>query len=95
MSWVNSQITKDMGAGFVLLTFLHLHPFDASNVKYQDCAGTCIPSGPDLRAFDSFLTTFKCQSAWITNGADSFRFPLTQLGLFNGENTNPEIYRGS
>ena len=23
------------------VTFLHLHPFDASNIKYQDCAGTC------------------------------------------------------
>jgi hypothetical protein len=108
MSWVNSLMQADLESDFSLLTFLHLHPFDAANVKYQDCAGTCIPSSPDLNAFASDLKAFACETAWITNGASSFRFPLTQLGLFNGagsgssstpgrvrnEEERPEIYRG-
>ena len=99
MSWVADLIEADLGNGFRLLTFLHLHPFDASNVKYQDCAGTCIPSSPDLGAFAADLQAFACESAWITNGADSFRFPLTELGLFHGAGAGggggqPEIYRG-
>jgi len=104
MSWVNAPIAHDLANGFKLKTFLHLHPFDASNIKYQDCAGTCIPSGPDLSAFASMLKQFNAEQAWITNGADSFRFPLTQLSLFHktggvdgsdsGKNGRPEIYRG-
>jgi hypothetical protein len=99
MQWVDEPIMADLDAGFHLLTFLHLHPFDASNTKYQDCAGTCIPSGPDLNAFAIDLTRFDCETAWITNGQDSFRFPLSQLSAFNGEQeamaTNrTEIYRG-
>lgn len=103
MSWVNTPVEEDLESGFQLLTFLHLHPFDASNVKYQDCAGTCIPSGPDLNAFANYLKRYSGESAWITNGQDSFRFPLSELGLFNGDNgvfslgqevKRPEIYRG-
>jgi len=98
MSWVDGPIRADLDTGgFRLLTFLHLHPFDASNTKYQDCAGTCIPSSPDLSAFAADLRAYACDSAWITNGADSFRFPLSQLGLFDGEEDSgerPEIYRG-
>lgn len=103
MEWVDKPIAADLAAGFKLATFLHLHPFDASNTKYQDCAGTCIPSGPDLHAFASDLKEFSAESAWITNGQDSFRFPLTELGMFNGDNdgsalgqqvARPEIYRG-
>jgi hypothetical protein len=97
MSWVSQPIKNDLRNGFSLLTFLHLHPFDASNIKYQDCAGTCIPSGPDLQSFANDLSSFDCKTAWITNGADSFRFPLSQLGLFNGEDQLkiPDIYKGS
>jgi len=103
MTWVNGPIAADLHAGFQLLTFLHLHPFDASNVKYQDCAGTCIPSGPDLTAFATFLKQFSAETAWITNGQDSFRFPLSELGMFNGDNdglaarrqvARPEIFHG-
>jgi hypothetical protein len=58
MSWVTDLIEADLGNGFRLLTFLHLHPFDASNVKYQDCAGTCIPScSPDSAAAARFVTS--------------------------------------
>ena len=103
MDWVNAPITQDLANGFKLKTFLHLHPFDASNIKYQDCAGTCIPSDPDLSAFAHMLKQFSAEQAWITNGADSFRFPLTQLNLFHntgvvgsnsGGKERPEIYRG-
>jgi len=100
MNWADNPIKKDLADGFHLLTFLHLHPFDASNTKYQDCAGTCIPSDPDLNAFASYLKEFEQDTAWITNGADSFRFSLSQLGLFKPDSeseTNvgrPEIYRG-
>jgi hypothetical protein len=53
----------------------------------------------DLGAFAADLKAFACESAWITNGADSFRFPLTELGLFHGAGAGggggqPEIYRG-
>mmetsp|Transcript_35650 Transcript_35650/g.93187 ORF Transcript_35650/g.93187 Transcript_35650/m.93187 type:complete len:271 (-) Transcript_35650:173-985(-) len=92
MDWVDPLIEADLAAGHRVLTFLHLHPFDASNIKYQDCAGTCIPSGPDLNAFAVDLHRFKAEQAWITNGDASFRFPLSQLGSFNGGTT--EIYRG-
>lgn len=94
MSWVDAGIAKDIKAGFKLRTFLHLHPFDAENIKYQDCAGTCIPSGPDLHAFAYFLKENKCEEAWITNGAASFRFPLSQLGDFSGEMQQMEVFRG-
>lgn len=33
MSWVNPLITADLAKGYRVLTFLHLHPFDASNTK--------------------------------------------------------------
>ena len=104
MSWVDAPISKDLDAGFQLLTFLHLHPFDASNTKYQDCAGTCIPSSPDLHAFANDQKRFHCKTAWITNGQDSFRFPLKDLDIFEGgqqqwqqrggASSRPEIYRG-
>lgn len=99
MSWVDSLIEQDLEDGYHLQTFLHLHPFDASNIKYQDCAGTCIPSSPDLGAFKVDLGRFGAAQAWITNGADSFRFGLDQLDLFSGQAnekalTRPEIYRG-
>lgn len=101
MDWVDELIKRDLLNGFAVRTFLHLHPFDASNIKYQDCAGTCVPSAPDLKAFAYDLSRFQAQEAWITNGADSLRFPLTELHLFNGEAAalgqqapRPEIYRG-
>eukprot|EP01044_Picomonas_judraskeda_P019752 COSAG03_NODE_4233_length_1628_cov_5.630477_2_plen_165_part_00 len=99
MSWVDDLILEDLENGYRVQTFLHLHPFDASNIKYQDCAGTCIPSTPDLSAFKYDLTRFGAAQAWITNGADSFRFGLDQLDLFNGDGdeearARPEIYYG-
>eukprot|EP00041_Stephanoeca_diplocostata_P008278 m.120842 g.120842 ORF g.120842 m.120842 type:complete len:300 (+) comp17254_c0_seq6:160-1059(+) len=97
MDWVTTPIKEDIQKGFDVITFLHLHPFDASNTKYQDCAGTCIPSDPDLAAFASDLAQFNAKAAWITNGAVAFRFPLTQLQRFHhdvSDTTRPEIYRG-
>ena len=111
---IHPGMDRDLKEGFMLKTFLHLHPFVASNIKYQvllccccsaaapgaaapaaaapaaharapqDCAGTCIPSGPDLNAFGQFEKLYKCEEAWITNGADSFRFSLKQLSEFHG-----------
>lgn len=63
-----------------------------SYFRYQDCAGTCIPSGPDLQAFASDLTKYKTAQAWITNGADAFRFNLDQLSMFHGGDI--EVFRG-
>ena len=47
------------------------------------------------------LKQFGAEEAWITNGADSFRFPLTQLNLFHNtgvdgthERQRPEVFRG-
>lgn len=60
--------------------------------RYQDCAGTCIPSGPDLQEFASDLTKYKAEQAWITNGADAFRFSLDQLNMFHGGDV--EVFRG-
>jgi hypothetical protein len=34
MSWADGPIGVDLSNGYRMLTFLHLHPFDASNVKY-------------------------------------------------------------
>ena len=77
--------------------------FSSSPGQPQDCAGTNIPSSPDLGAFANDLGAYGCASAWITNGAgSSFRFPLSQLGLFDGDGAaeraagrrRPEIYRG-
>ena len=65
-----------------------------SNIKYQDCAGTCIPSGPDLGAFRIDLDRFGTAQAWITNGADSFRFTLDELDMFNGAGGEEEEGRG-
>lgn len=74
--------------------FAHVH--SAPVPRYQDCAGTCIPSGPDLNAFASDLKQFKAEQAWITNGDASFRFDLKDLGMFNGEVERgvTEVYRG-
>lgn len=33
MDWVNSPLEADISRGYTVLTFLHLHPFDASNTK--------------------------------------------------------------
>ena len=93
MDWTVTPLKADIAKGYSVFTFLHLHPFDASNTKYQDCAGTCIPSGPDLNAFASDLKLFNTAQAWITNGADAFRFGLNQLSMFHGEN-DIEIFRG-
>ena len=35
MGWVDAPLRADLASGFRLLTFLHLHPFDAENVKWQ------------------------------------------------------------
>jgi hypothetical protein len=37
MSWADGPIGVDLSNGYRMLTFLHLHPFDASNVKYVIC----------------------------------------------------------
>ena len=90
MSWTDPLLEEAKEEGWSVLTFLHLHPFDASNVKcasrrpissapaltrgsfvrggrrYQDCAGTCIPSGPDLGAFAIDLQRYGVAQAWIT-----------------------------
>jgi len=84
MSWSYQAIYQDLRDGFQLRTFLHLHPFTADNVKWQDCAGTCVPSGPDRNSLANSSLMSLAQSAWITNGHDSLRFPLSKLGLFNG-----------
>jgi hypothetical protein len=81
MSWATAPITQDLSNGFKMLTFLHNHPFFADQPGGVDCAGTCVPSSPDLRAFASGLN-LNAQSFWITNGHDSFRFPSSELGMF-------------
>merc|ERR1719336_429553 len=80
MSWAHQPINEDLNNGFKMLTFLHNHPFFAHKAGL-DCAGTCGPSDPDLRAFAGGLMA-NAQSFWITNGHDSFRFPSSELGLF-------------
>ena len=92
MAWTDPLLEEAKEEGWTVLTFLHLHPFDASNVKcasrrpisprsaltcgvacvrgrYQDCAGTCIPSGPDLGAFAVDLQRYGVAQAWITKCA--------------------------
>lgn len=104
MSWAFQSIRQDLNNGFQLLTFLHSHPFFVNKFysQGQDIAGTCIPSSADLRSFASGIMR-KGQSAWITNGHDSFRFPLSELGIFDEgtslqsamvEVPRPEFYFG-
>jgi len=81
MSWATQPITQDLNNGYKMLTFLHNHPFFADQPRGVDCAGTCVPSSPDLRSFASGINR-NAESFWITNGHDSFRFPSSELGLF-------------
>lgn len=67
-------------------------PFDASNIKYQDCAGTCISSSLVVAAFKVDLNRFNASQAWITNGADPFRFGLDQLNLYNGQDDEEKTH---
>jgi len=99
MSWAIRPISEDMNNGFQLLTFLHLHPFNAWNIRYQDYSGTCVPSDPDRNTFANGFAQ-NAREAWITNGHDSFRFPLSDLPIFNegmrafGHVEVPEVYLG-
>ena len=67
--------------------FLHLHPFVPDNIRYQDPAGTCIPSSGDLGFFHKDVGRFggAFAEAWITNGLNSIRFSMNQLDEFTGE----------
>jgi len=98
MSWAIRPIRNDLDNGFQLLTFLHLHPFNAWNIRYQDYSGTCVPSDPDRSTLANGFARH-AQEAWITNGHDSFRFPLSDLHIFDEDVTAlkqvaPETYLG-
>eukprot|EP01043_Picozoa_sp_COSAG02_P055933 COSAG02_NODE_6559_length_3495_cov_2.468492_3_plen_229_part_00 len=89
LEWAHPDIERDIEHGWWrVVTFLHLHPFVASNTGAQDPAGTCIPSSGDLGAFAIDKERFQAAEAWITNGADSFRFNLTELDVFQGQSDN-------
>merc|ERR1719410_1300652 len=81
MSWATQPITQDPNNGFKMLSNLHNHPFFADQPRGVDCAGTCVPSGPDLSSFASGLNV-AAQEFWITNGHDSFRMDSSELGMF-------------
>ena len=93
LEWAHPDIARDIKHGWWrVVTFLHLHPFVASNTGAQDPAGTCIPSSGDLGAFAIERDRFEAAEAWITNGLDSFRFNLTELDVFQGLSDNRTEY---
>merc|ERR1719362_2445690 len=91
MKWAFSSIERDLSSGFKLVTFLHNHPVFPFG-RY-DCAGTCVPSDPDLNAFGRGINR-KAQEFWITNGHDSFRFRNSELRVFTDKAGMMEVPEG-
>jgi hypothetical protein len=87
LSWADDAIKADIAEGWSIRAFLHLHPFVPDNIRYQDPAGTCIPSSGDLGFFHKDVGRFggAFAEAWITNGLNSIRFSMNQLDEFTGK----------
>lgn len=89
---VEPLLKADLAAGWTMTASLHNHPFMFDNA-YGDIGGVLVPSGDgkggDLSAFRRFTRDYGMREAWITNGFESLRLPVTDtdrlISLLGGD----------